>query len=323
MLTPLLLLACAAPPVDPPAEPAAAAPAVPEPAPAVEALPPPLPDTGPFRREIAPGLVIAAYAPPEIADDGYSRPDPSALIGTDNRLFVVTIDPEHYEIVYLSMLDPAIDGSVATASEWAVQHDLHVAWNPGMFEPKAEATGYTRAGSFVSQPQVRRNGLYRSFFVAEPTGAGPRAAVLDRVPPKGEGKYAAREELPADFVAQLDGYGVVSQSLAILRDGRAAYPPRKNQWSELAYGTDDQGRVIVLFSRWPYEMRELGRIVEALDIGATALLHGEGGPEATLAVRAGGVEWVRFGSYETDFFDDRNVREWALPAVMGARPRKR
>lgn len=272
-----------------------------------------LPD-GVFSRELSPGLVLSAFLPPDVADPGYHRAP--ADLATDPRIFVVTIDPEHFEIVARSVLDPAVGGRRRTADQWAADEGLVVAWNPGMFEPDGRATGYARYGSFTSQPEVRRNGLYASFFVV---GSDGSAAVHRLVPPKGAGVYAARSEVPA--LAVWDGAALVAQSLTVLRDGRAAWPPRKNQWSELAYGVDRQGRVAVVFTRWPYEMRELGARLEALDLGLDALIHGEGGPEASLVVRAGGVSLDLMGSYETGFYDDRNRDLWSLPAIMGARPR--
>jgi hypothetical protein len=233
---------------------------------------------------------------------------------------VVTLEPDRFELRYHSALDTSPSGSGGeklTAEAWAARHDLVVAWNPGMFEPDHRATGFTRAGPFTSQPEVRRNRLYRAWFVA--SGAG--AAVLDQVPPAGAGLYGPFDELPAPFRERLAAADLAVQSLPILRDGAAAYPPRENQWSELAYGVDRQGRVVVVFSRFPYEMRELGARLAALGIGIDGLIHGEGGPEASLVIRLGGESWWKVGSYETGFSDDGNHHLWTVPAVLGVRSR--
>jgi hypothetical protein len=306
-----LLFACAggeapAPAAPPPSHPS---PVVEEPARE------PIPEQGAFSRELAPGLTLAAYELPAVADPGFSKPE-GDLSGCDPRLFVVTIDPAKYRLDYTHG-----QGRSGTGPEWAEHTGAHVVFNPGMFEPDGKGTGYSRGPDFVSQPEVRRQAMYRGWFVAEPVGDAPAARVIDIVPPKGEGKYGAFDELPAETRAQLDGYAVVTQSLAIVRNGQAVYPPRKNQWSELAFGADDRGRVVVVFSRWPYEMREFGARVAALKLGITDLIHGEGGPEATLALRVDGLEWVAVGSYETGFFDDSNDVAWRLPAVFAAVPR--
>lgn len=307
-----LFVACGSPPA--PAE--AAPPAVPAPVPAPSPVPEPIP-AGTFRRELAPGLGIAAYDPPPPPTGlSFSTPDLGALKNADRRLFVVTIDPARYDVRYLSSRDVSLGTERMAADAWAERFDLAVAWNPGMFEPDDAATGYTRGAAFVGQPQVRRNSLYRAWFVVHDRVA----AVMDQIPGPGagEGRYGPVSALPAAFRAELDTATFATQSLPILRDGAPSYPARENQWSELCFGTDRDGRVVVVFSRWPYEMRELGYRVAGLGLGIEGLVHGEGGPEATLVVRAGGVTWQWVGSYETGFWDDGNHAAWSLPAVLGA-----
>lgn len=300
----LAIAACAAPPPTV---------AVPAPPPASEPAPEPIP-TGPFRRELAPGLVVAAYDPPPLpAGSGpFAAPDPG--LDDDRRLFVVTVDLQQHALVYLSTKDDALGAERMPADAWAARYDLQVAFNPGMFEPDDAPTGYTRAGEHPRQPELRRTGMYRGWFVA-----GGQAMVLDQRPPSGEGRYGSFSELPATFRSRIASASFVTQSLPILRDGAPVYPPRGNVWSELCFGADRDGRLVIVFSRWPYEMRELGARVAALGIGVDALVHGEGGPEATLVVRAGGVDWRWVGSYETGFSDGSNTRAWSLPAVLGVR----
>jgi len=285
-------------------------------APPVPSAPADLPADGPFLRELLPGLTVAAYEPPEIPDIGYSRPSPEVLGPIDDRLFVVTVDLRHFEVVYASRLQDGA-GPSRPADQWARDLGLVVAFNPGMFEPMMQATGYTRAGDFVSQPEVRRNGLYRSFFVVE----GGEAQMLDLRPPRGSGRYASMDELDPAVRQRLEAADLVSQSLSILRDGEPAYPPRTSHWSELAYGVNEEGHLVVVFTRRPYEMRELGARIAALQLGITDLLHGEGGPEASLVVAAPGAQLAKMGSYETGFYDDGNRRLWGLPADLGVRPK--
>jgi hypothetical protein len=182
-----------------------------------------------------------------------------------------------------------------------------------MFEPDGASTGYTRTPAFTSQGNVRRAPLYSSFFVA----TDGRVDVLHERPPAAPAAYVALEALSPAFVERLAGHAIVSQSLTVLRDGRAAYPATRKQWSELAYGVDDRGHLVVVFTRWPYELRDLGQRLEKLGIGLRHLVHGEGGPEATLVVTGAG--FVGVGSYESGFFGAGNDSAWRLPAVMGVR----
>ncbi|MCA9493039.1 MAG: hypothetical protein KC621_24075 [Myxococcales bacterium] len=299
-----------------PTPPVTVAPLAPDPAPAapVPEAPKPFP-SGPFTLEVLPGLQVAAFLPPELPADDYSRPDPAAVAGCDPRVFVVTIDPRRFEIAYLSALDPAVEHGPLDAGGWSTRHDLVVAFNPGMFEPDDRATGYTRAGTFVSQPEVRRHRMYASWL----TVTGDVVAAIHRPPPQTKATYVPYDTLAPAFRTQLDSADLVVQSLSVIAGGEAVYPKRSNQWSELAFGMDRDGRLVVVFSRYPWEMRELGRKLVALGLPITELLHGEGGPEASLVVRAGGYELVAMGSYETGFAGDDNRTLWTLPAVMGVR----
>ncbi|MCB9697583.1 MAG: hypothetical protein H6738_12450 [Alphaproteobacteria bacterium] len=310
----LPLLACTA---APPPEPATTTPAPPSATlPAPPTGPRPFPaDT--FTLEVAPGLTVAAVRLPDPPDDDYHRVDPAELVGCDPRVFVVTVDPRRHEIAYLSTLDPAVGHGELDASAWASRHDLLVAFNPGMFEPDGSATGHTRAGSFASQPQVRRHRMYASWL----TVTGDALTVLNQAPPPSEATYVPYDALPAALRGRLDAADLVVQSLSVIADGRAVYPARTNQWSELAFGADRDGNLVVVFSRYPWEMRELGRRLVASGLPIADLLHGEGGPEASLVVRAGGYELIAMGSWETGFAGDENRELWQVPAVMGVRPR--
>lgn len=273
------------------------------PAEGVEGLP-----RGPFRRELAPGLVLSAYAPPEVPNLGYARPDPAAVAGVDDRLWVVRVDPARWEIGVWSALDPARGMRDAPVPTFASRFDLAVAFNPGMFEPDGHGSSHLRGGGFSPQPQARRNPMYRAWFVA-----GPGVDVLDLVPPAGDGMFGPLPTLPA---AQ-----VVSQSLPILRDGQPAYPPRDRVWSELCFGVDAEGWLVVVYTRYPYEMRELGARVVALGLGITDLVHGDGGPPATLTIRAGGIDETWVGSWESGIATDETVEPSPVPSVMGVRRR--
>ena len=60
----------------------------------------------------------------------------------------------------------------------------------------------------------------------------------------------------------------------------------------------------------------------SLPIGLKQLQYAEGGPEAQLYVKAGGVERELVGSFETGFFDDSNLEAWPVPNVIGVRARR-
>jgi hypothetical protein len=50
-------------------------------------------------------------------------------------------------------------------------------------------------------------------------------------------------------------------------------------------------------------------------------MHAEGGPEASLSIRAGDKKIDLCGSYETGFNEnDLNGRQWPIPNVIGVIP---
>ena len=70
-------------------------------------------------------------------------------------------------------------------------------------------------------------------------------------------------------------------------------------------------------------MHDLNQELLGAGIGIVAAQHLEGGPEAQLYFRAGGVEKEMFGSYETSYQEnDANAFPWPIPNVLAVRPRQ-
>jgi hypothetical protein len=67
-------------------------------------------------------------------------------------------------------------------------------------------------------------------------------------------------------------------------------------------------------------MAALSKLLLGLPLGILRAMHLEGGPEASLTIRAGGVRLHLAGSYETRFNEnDKNRTQWRLPNVLGVR----
>ncbi len=81
---------------------------------------------------------------------------------------------------------------------------------------------------------------------------------------------------------------------------------------------DRQGRILFLFVRSPYTMHALVDHLLALPLDLVALHYGDGGPPASLYVRAPGFEERNVGNYEERADRGDNTAEWPLPNVLVA-----
>jgi hypothetical protein len=114
-------------------------------------------------------------------------------------------------------------------------------------------------------------------------------------------------------------YESIAQNLRLIkRPGINVWSAQDKMWSEAALGEDTAGRLLLIFCRSPFSMRDLNRILLSLPIDLACAQHLEGGPEAQLFVRYGNAEHELFGSYETDFWEnDNNDHAWPIPNVLG------
>ena len=106
------------------------------------------------------------------------------------------------------------------------------------------------------------------------------------------------------------------------RSSRNVWTQQARRWSIAAIAQDQSGRILFLHTRSPLPVHDFINAVQALPLSVARAMYQEGGPEATLYVKAGGFELERAGSYETGFTEnDDNGEAWPLPNVFGIRPR--
>ncbi len=213
----------------------------------------------------------------------------------DGLLYVVRVDTSKAELVVQAASD--LDRRNRTAAEWADEFDRVAVINAGMYERNHSVhTGYLRIGRHVNNQRWVE--AYKSALVVD----RPRARIIDVM----------------TRPSTLDEHDVVVQNLRLIADpGKNVWAENNRQWSEAALAMDDQGRILFLFTRTPYSMRQLNRRLLQLGLGITHAHHLEGGPEASLSVRGPGLKLDLSGSYETGFFeDDSNREQWRLPNVI-------
>jgi len=246
-------------------------------------------------RTLQPGVEYAALA------------DASSGAWADERLHVVRIDPARAPL--LAVMASAGDRRARTAAAWCRERRLAVAINMGMYrDDKRTNVGHAHVPGHVNNAAWAARYKSALAFQPERQGQAP-AAMIDMDAP--------------DARQRLSGYRSVVQNLRLIRaPGHGVWAQQDRRWSEAAVAVDGAGRVLFIFSRRPYAMRELNDRLLALPLGITAAMHVEGGPEASLSIHAGGVDLDLNGSYETGFNEnDDEISQWPIPNVFAvARP---
>lgn len=193
-----------------------------------------------------------------------------------------------------------------TAGAWADGLGLIVAINAGMFdlENMSSNVGHLQTAGHVNKAAWNK---YQSVFAF----SDGKATMIDLDSPGAKDRLAT--------------FDTVIQDLRLIRGKRVnVWKPSPRKWSEAAVAIDDQGRVLFVFSRAPLTMKDFNDKLLALPLGITHAMHAEGGPEASLSIRAGDKKLDLCGSYETGFNEnDLNARQWPVPNVIGVIPSAR
>lgn len=221
--------------------------------------------------------------------------------GKAGRLYVVRVDAERAKIG----VGLASEGSAArTAGEWCRASRFAVAINLGMFQTDRRSNvGYLRHGRHVNNP---RWNSYRSAVAINPSKKSlPRTLWVDLESSKPDPRFA--------------DYDIVVQNLRLItKDRKNVWSRNDRRWSEAALAIDSRGRLLFLFSRAPYSMRDFNAFLLRLPLDIAGAMHLEGGPEASLSIHVPGLDLDLSGSYGTGFLrDDSNQRQWPIPNVLG------
>jgi hypothetical protein len=234
-----------------------------------------------------------------------------ALVATptqgDGVLHVVRIDPRLAELRFVFAAEE--NRPAQPASDWTDQRHLEAAINAGMYLPDFKTTtGYCRDGATVVNPKW--NGHQSAFAFGPKDPKLPSAILVDL------DQTGSRE--------QLAQYRSVVQNLSLIKgNGVNVWPQKARAWSEAAVAMDKRWRVLFLFSRTPLSMKDFNDRLLALPLAIVRAMHVEGGPEASLSIRAGNLHVDLMGSFETGFQEnDDNQRQWPIPNVIGVVPKR-
>jgi hypothetical protein len=215
-------------------------------------------------------------------------------------LYVVRVDPERANVQ--AALASETNQAPQTAAAWCRQSNLAVAINAGMFQTDQRSNvGYLRHGKHRNNSRWNN---YRSAVGIKPK-EHPLWLDLDQTQSK----------------AGLEKYDVVVQNLRLIAgDRKNVWVQSARQWSEAALAVDSRGRLLLLFSRAPYSMKDFNAMILGLPLDVRQAMHLEGGPEASLSIHVPGLDLDLSGSYETGFSEnDANQWQWPIPNVLGVK----
>lgn len=231
-----------------------------------------------------------------IAAISWKPVQPGVEYATIDSLHVVRVDPR---VARLTAGIASEGHPMQTAAQWCGMAHLSVAINLGMFNADQRThTGYLRDGKHVNNPAVND---YRSVLAFKPL------------------QPVRWIDLDGAKLPDVSAYDVVVQNLRLIAgDRRNVWAPSDRKWSEAALAIDGSGRLLFLFSRVPYTMRDFNELLLRLPLDVRQAMHLEGGPEASLSIHGGGIDVDLCGSYETGFMaNDSNRQQWPLPNVLG------
>jgi hypothetical protein len=244
-------------------------------------------------RELEPGLAFGKFTA--------HIPSPRG----DSKIAVLRIDPKRFKFSLLSAGAMKLPRALPI-DEWMRKHKLVAAINAGMFEPDGSTVGYSRIDKNVLKSH--RKSMYKAYFAADLSKKTrlPAATILDAECDKRARKKESR-------------YRIVLQSIRMIScNGKNLWKKSPRIWSTAALAVDKHGNVLFIHSRSPWDVHDFIDILKEMPLGITRAMYLEGGPEASLAVAAGGVNKLFLGSYETGFNEnDHNWRAWALPNIIG------
>jgi exopolysaccharide biosynthesis protein len=246
-------------------------------------------------KKIDDGLFIGEFLSPQ-----------KAIVG-DSKIIVVKIDPRKYKLQLLTASE--YKHSNLTAREWCRKYKLIAAINAGMFQQDYKSNvGYMKNFKHINNKRISSRYLSAAAFnpVRE---SSPGFRIFDT------------DVTPMQDI--LKDYHTVIQNLRLIkRPGSNRWKQQSKQWSEAALGQDREGNILFIFSRSPFSMHDLNKILLNLPINLQCAQHLEGGPEASLYFSHNGTTVELMGSFETDFNENSdNKHFWPLPNVLGVTKR--
>jgi hypothetical protein len=240
---------------------------------------------------LAPGLELGRFP----------RPGKS---GVGNSIItVLRISPQEYSFRLLCASQ--YGGRNRTVKEWCREFGLGAAINASMYQRDGlTSTGLMKNYSHANNPKLNPN--YKSILVFNPAASHlPDVQLLD---------------LQCDnFGALRKKYKTTVQNMRMISCKREnVWSQQDRRWSMVSLGVDRKGNVLFLFTRSPYSVHDFINILLSLEIDVRRAMYLEGGPPASLYLKASHMEIELIGSFETGFNEnDENDSFWPIPNAIG------
>jgi hypothetical protein len=263
-------------------------------------------DNGPMLALAAVAALLGAQAPAwQILEPGleYGLFDGPPGDG-DRKIAIVRIDPARFELRLLNASAPGEDGTYSVRA-WAQRAGASAAINASMYQDDFRTSvSLMRTRDHVNQRRVSKDKAVLAF---DPLVSGvPPARIVDR-----ECEDLAEAE---------KRYGTLVQSIRMVScDRRNVWAPSERRYSTAAVGLDRRGRILFIHARTPYAVHDLVKALLALPVDLAQAMYVEGGPEAQLYARGGGVEVERVGVFQNmPPPASQVVQGWPVPNVIAA-----
>jgi len=217
-------------------------------------------------------------------------------------ILILKVDPEIYAFKLLSASEHRT--KPRTAREWAEEFGLLAVINAGMYrEDHKTSTGYMKNFNHTNNGYI--NPKFGAFMAFNPINSRvPNVQIIDRY--------------NQDWKKLIKQYDTVIQNYRMISlKGNNVWKKSKKIYSTACVGIDKDGHVLFMHSRSPFSVHDFNYILLRLPLTIKNAMYVEGGPEASLYVKAGGKEHEWVGSYETNFAEhDDNRSAWLIPNVI-------
>jgi len=244
-------------------------------------------------------------------DDGLSfcetdAPEKSTL--NDSKLTIVRIDPLKFEFNLFTATE--YGDSLRSADNWANKFGLEIVFNAGMYGTRKgnPNKGYLKNYDHFNNPTI--NGYYNAMMVLNPKDSTQKQfEIVDMTC------------YPWDSIK--DEYHSYCQGMRMIDcDGNPmSFDKNPTQsCSMIVLSTDTNGTIYIVFTRSPYTHQKMIQFLKSFPFDLRQTVYLEGGPEASLYIKAENVTISKYGSYVSKTWaKDDNDHFWEIPNVIGVR----